>query len=830
MRRWTRTVGLALSALLGMSLMGTPASAQDNLIDVQILTFNDFHGRINAGSGSDAALAGFDGEVGGAAYLAALIDARREAFTNAGGDPDNSALFSVGDNIGASPFESSVFRDEPTIEVLNALGVEASPVGNHEFDRGQDELRRIQNGGCTGTPGQDSCFRNGSYAGANFPYLAANVVNEAGEPILDPYFIREVDGPNGPVRIGVIGVVTRETVGIVMPSGIEGLTFEDEARTINRYAAVLQEQGVQAIIALIHEGATEEPGDSTYNGCDGALQGPGGEINARVSSSVDLLVQAHTHQAYICELEDPDGNRRLLTQASSYGKVLTDIRFQISPSTGDIERDSVNATNYATDRASLTPDQEIQAIVDYWMDQADEMRNVVVGQITGPITRARNSAGAEDRGAESSLGNLVADAQLWATRDQGAQIAFMNPGGLRSDISYDPPGGSGSDDVTYGELFNVQPFGNTVNTITLTGAQIRQVLEQQWQIQSDGSERKLHLGVSAGFHYVYDPTRPIGDRVDPRQITLNGEVIDPEAEYRVTANSFLTEGGDGFTALAEGTDLVTGPVDIESFVEFFRQNSPVSPPPTNRTEEGEFLSDPQAPRADLGFVSSRVTPTRVGETGTFEAVVGNAGPEQATGQTTVTVEISGPVSLVAPSEADDESDDADRNAGLVARASSGSTLEEQEPAEGVRVSEWTIRGNRASLTITDLPAGTQVKITLPFLLDEDAEVGDDVAITATIIPPTGITDPRTENNTVTYTGEVTDNVSPSPSASASSPPGAGGGLPRTGSSLLTLFGTALALLLLGGGFLLMSRRRRAQAATVGADASVADRDGDSETS
>lgn len=804
--------GFGLAAVVALVTAASPASsagAAGEPVDVQLLAMNDFHGRFEALAGSDSQLAGYPDPVGGAAYIPPLMDQLHTSFTDAGGDADNSLFVGAGDLISASPFASSVFKDEPSIEVLNALGLDFSSVGNHEFDHGQDELQRIQNGGCVGEPGVDSCFRDDQFAGADFPYLAANVVdNSTGEPILPPYEIREMTGPDGPIKMGFIGVVTKTTPTLVTPTGVAGLTFADEADTINKYSGELTDQGVQAIAVLIHEGGTEAA-DTTYNDCESGFSGPIADINARTSADVDLIISAHTHFAYTCVLPDPAGNPRHITQAGDYGKLLTDIRLQVDSETGDVIRtpddDTVTATNNPVVRTA-TPDPTVQSIVDYWVAKAADAQNEVIGQQTAAITRGENGR----RDVESTLGNLIADAQLAATSEPGtgdAVLALMNPGGLRSDLSYTNPV-DGLDDVTYGEAFNVQPFGNTVNTTTLTGAQIKEALEQQWNLAADGSEAFLQLSVSDGFHYVYDPTRPIGDRVDPNQMTLDGELIDPAANYRVTANSFLTAGGDGFVALGQGTDTVTGPVDVDSFVDYVKANTPISPPALGRVEVGQFTT-PTGPTSDVGIAGAIVSSALTGEVGQIDTLVGNAGPDGAIGTSTLSVAVAGPLSLVPapgarpaldafadPAEAqtvsansgagsdavaDDTGDGGDMGdtgeTGLATMsADSGDELDAAplDTAAPATTGEWTIDGQSATVTVTDLASGQAAVLSLGYQLSPEARLGDPITVTLTVTGPEGNTDPDPANNTVTLTGAVVDGVTPGDDGGTGGGPGGNG--------------------------------------------------------
>ncbi|MFW3169419.1 bifunctional metallophosphatase/5'-nucleotidase [Geodermatophilus sp. CPCC 206100] len=597
-------VGLATAALVasGVAAAG-PAAAQpgDGAVPVQLLAMNDFHGRISLTTGGDSELVtapGPDGvygedaagatddvvtEVGGSAHVAATVQRLEAAFQQEHGADAASWFVGAGDLVSASPFESSVFKDEPTVEVLNAMGLDVSAVGNHEFDRGTDELRRISAAtdgtwsddvtACEGiTPGVDGCFGEGEHAftGTDFPYLAANVLDRAtGDPMLPPFQVFET--PTGQ-RVALIGVVTETTPTIVAPTGVQDVEFTDEAEAVNRWVPRLQRLGIEAIGVLIHEGGEATgPAALDPNGCD-ALTGPILEINDAVDPAVDLIVSAHTHQAHNCRLPVAGGEPRLVTQAGFYGRLVTDIRLTLDGRTGDVDRTATYAaTNVPVTREAADP--AVQAIVDHWNARAAEAGDVVVGTVTGDLLRARAPDGTIVRDDESVLGTFVANAQLagaQAVPELGAPVvAFMNPGGLRTDVA--------AGEVTYRELFDVQPFSNTVNTLTLTGAGIDDVLEQQFPTAARSST--LLLSTSDGFSYEYDPARAEGDRVFDCSIRIGGTPVDPAAAYRVAVNSFLATGGDSFTAFAAGTDPVTGPVDVDTAVAYLTANSPLTPPP-----------------------------------------------------------------------------------------------------------------------------------------------------------------------------------------------------------------------------------------------------------
>ncbi|TFV89097.1 bifunctional metallophosphatase/5'-nucleotidase [Blastococcus sp. CT_GayMR16] len=647
--RLSLVVALALTTSAAVVALPTAASAAPAPatpsadVPVQLLAMNDFHGRISETTAGDSQLftgvgpgpdktAGTadDGieSVGGAAHIATTVNNARSAFIGAGGTDASSLFVGAGDLISASPFNSSAFKDEPTIEVLNAMGLDVSSVGNHEFDRGTEELRRIS-GATDGTytddvtacegivVGSTGCFGTGEHAfdGADFPYLAANVISKTTQqPMLPPYQVFNVGGGK---KVGLIGVVTDTTPTIVAGAGVADVTFIDEAEAVNRWVPELQRQGVQAIGVLVHEGGTnagadgKATADSKFaNGCD-KLSGPVVDINNAVVPAVDLIISAHSHQAYNCMLTDSAGQPRLVTQAGYYGRLVSDIRLTLDGTTGDVVRycsAGYEANNLPVYRSG-TGDPEVASIVQYWTTRAAETGNVVVGSLVEAAARAKNANGTENRGAESRLGNLVAQAQLEALVADPAHadpavgaptIAFMNPGGLRADID------AGA--VTYAEAFAVQPFSNSVNSITLTGTDIRGLLEQQFV--GGGRTTQLILGTSNGFRYQYDASRPYGDKVDPASITLNGTAIVPTQKYRVVANSFLINGGDSFTSFTKGTGQATGPMDVDTAVSFFKAHNPTTPPaadhgvPTPSSRPADPVNLPTAPVAPVTTVDA----------------------------------------------------------------------------------------------------------------------------------------------------------------------------------------------------------------------------------
>jgi 5'-nucleotidase len=541
------------------------------LIPLQLLAFNDYHGHLLA----DAAGTVDDAPAGGSEYLSTMISQLRAGHKY-------SLTVAAGDLIGGSPAFSGLFHDEPSVESLNAMGLVVSSVGNHEFDEGVTELLRMQDGGCHP---EDGCyFPDQPYPGANFQWLAANVVNEeTGETPLPPYWVTKIES----VKVGFIGMTLEATDTLVAAAGIQGWDFLDEAETANALVPILKAQGVETIVVLLHEGGSQTPPPGAVDACVG-ISGPVVAINSALDPEIDALITGHTHLPYNCLLDDPDGQPRIVTSAYSYGRVVSELNLVLDKRTNDVRRDLSTATNYAVIQADLTPDPAMTAIIDKWKPLYDAAGNTPVGTITADINRGGTPPGS-DRGVESPAGNLVADAQLWSTSANGAQIAFMNPGGVRSDLTYaqsqDPPEGDGV--VTFGEAFTFQPFGNTLITYEMTGAQIVSVLEEQCQ-PSFASRPFLHLGVSEGFTYDLSKTITAGvcTSVSVTNVKLNGVALDPSGKYLVTVNNFLADGGDNFTTLGTvTTPRLDGGNDLLALINYLGAYSPVSPPSTDRVNE-----------------------------------------------------------------------------------------------------------------------------------------------------------------------------------------------------------------------------------------------------
>ena len=525
-------VAVAAASLVACS--STPQRATQP-VNVKLLAINDFHGNLKPPRGGirikDPADPSKTIEVaaGGAEHLATAVAQLRA-------NNPNHAFVAAGDLIGATPLLSALFRDEPTIESLNAMGLEISAVGNHEFDKGAAELLRMQRGGCHAGEG---CKGPQPFKGASFKYLAASTIDTAtGQTILPAYHVKRFEG----IPVAFIGLTLKDTPNIVVPSGVAGLRFDDEATSVNRLVPELKAQGIEAIVVLIHEGGMPT-GD--YNDCPG-ISGPIVGIVNKLDKAVDVVISGHTHRAYNCRI---DG--RLVTSADKYGTVLSEIDLVLDPKSGDVVQARADNLIVRTDR--FAKDAVQTRMIEAYELLAAPLAKRVVGKIAAPLSRDESPAG------ESPIGQVVADAQLAATRapgDGGAQIALMNPGGLRANL------GAGADGaVRYEDLFAVQPFYNNLVTMTLTGAQLLEVLEAQWLNQA----RPRILQVSRGFAYRWDMAKPPGQRIVPGSVMLDGQPIDAAVNLRVTVNSFLASGGDGFAAFKQGRDLRTGSMDVDAF-------------------------------------------------------------------------------------------------------------------------------------------------------------------------------------------------------------------------------------------------------------------------
>jgi len=550
-RLLTSVILILFTITMVFQIAPTPVQTSGT-VDVQILALNDFHGNLVGPTGTITDELGQRISAGGVEFLATHIKNLRQ--TN-----PNTVVVSAGDLIGASPLISALFHDEPTIEAFNLIGLDFNAVGNHEFDDGSAELLRMQIGGCHP---EDGCLDGDGFDGAKFKFLAANVIrNDTGKSLFPRYRLKTFNG----VKMAFIGMTLEGTPTIVTPTGVAGLTFLDEAETVNKLVPELQSLGVESIIVLVHEGGFPT---GTYNQCPG-ISGPIVDIVNNLDPAVDVVISGHTHQPYNCNI-----NGMLVTSASSFGRVLTDIDLTIDLATRDVV--SMRANNMIVTR-DVAPDGLLSMLVNKYQTLVAPLANRIVGRITADILRTQNAAG------ESALGDVIADSQLFVTTDPafgGAVVALMNPGGIRQDLLYNQSSGEGDGNVTYNEIFTVQPFGNSLVTMTLTGEQIDSVLEQQFVGCGQTSNRILQ--VSQGFTYTWQASGLACEKVDIGSIMINGVAIDPSATYRVTVNNFLADGGDNFAALRGGVDRLGGAVDLDAVEDYFSAFNPVMPGPQNR--------------------------------------------------------------------------------------------------------------------------------------------------------------------------------------------------------------------------------------------------------
>ncbi len=597
-RRLVRTATLgSLAVALGLAMVPQTATAESaradsradasqaydraaerrDVVRLDLLAFNDFHGNLAPIPETSSSGRINNTPAGGVEYLSTHLQRLRNKARFNGAE---TLTVAAGDLVGASPLLSAAFHDEPTVEAMNELGLDVSAVGNHEFDEGYRELQRLQRGGCIddgdGADNQDSCPGGKAFEGADFQYLAANVVKKStGKTILRRFSIREVDG----IKVGFIGMTLEATPDIVTQAGIRGLRFDDEVETANALVPALKQRGVESIVVLVHEGGL--PTDPTaYDACSG-VTGPIMGIAKNLDPEIDAIVSGHTHQPYNCSVKDPAGRLRTLTSASSFGRIISDIHLLLDRKTHDVVRPAAYAQNRIVTR-TVAKDAAMTDMIGFYTDLVADIANEVIGYITGTIP----AAAPPDQGGDSALGNLIADSQrefdsAVAPGDTGpADVAFMNPGGIRSDLVP-----NADDEVTYGAAFTVQPFNNYVVSMDMTGAGILELLEQQWSGTNEASPKILQV---SGITYTWDPAADPGERVVDGSVEIGGQALVPGDTYRVIANSFLSDGGDGFAAFTDGTNKFFGGLDIDALQEYLTENSssasPYAPTPTDRIE------------------------------------------------------------------------------------------------------------------------------------------------------------------------------------------------------------------------------------------------------
>jgi 5'-nucleotidase len=514
-------------------------------VEVQILAFNDFHGNLEVPPPVEVTEP--DGAkhkivTGGVAHLAATLAGLRAGHAQ-------TVTVSAGDTIGASPLISANYLDEPTIDAMNLLGLEINSVGNHEFDRGGDELKRMQTGGCAKFTRRTPCAIE-PFGGARFRYLAANVVGADGHTIFPPTALKRFQTSAGPITIGFIGMTLKGTATLVTPSGVRGLTFADEAATANALVPKLKAEGADAIVLLFHQGG-KLPAFTTGNGCEG-LYGDILPILPKLDPAIATVISGHTHWAYVCHGTPAVGAGRLLTSAGKYGYFVTDLRLEFDPATHRLI--SQDARNLVVGNGEHGEDAAEKALVGRYAAAVAPIGKRIIGHLTATATKSTDDG-------ESAAADLIADSMLAATRVPGmggAQLALVNGTGVRVDL----PGG----DVKYEDAFAMLPFGNNLVVMTLTGAQLKAALEQQYAIPvRPGLSKPAALGPSAGFTYTIDLSKPQGSRVV--DMRLNGKPLVSAAPYRVAVNNYLASGGDSLTAFTAGTDLTDrGIIDLDALV------------------------------------------------------------------------------------------------------------------------------------------------------------------------------------------------------------------------------------------------------------------------
>ncbi len=552
----------------------------------KIIGLNDYHGTLESPGtfGQTAAVpAASRPPVGGADFMAAHVATLKKANPL-------TVVVGAGDSIGASPLISSLFFDEPSVETLNRIGLEFNAVGNHEFDKGTAELLRLQNGGCKATAGQadpNSC-KGASvgtpvpFEGARFKWLSANVISTStGKTLLPAYGIKTLNG----VKVAFIGMTLKATPTIVTPTGVAGLSFRDEAQTVNALLPELRAQGIESIVVLVHEGGFQTGTLGDINTCEGSLAGsPVAAIVKQLDNAVDLVISGHTHAAYNCMLPNATGRTISVTSASAFGRVLTDVEVTIDPATRDIIKTVATNRLVVRNDPAITADAVVAKIVAGYKALVSPIANQVLGSITTDLPNSR-----VDGACNMLAGNLIADSQLTATQPAnfgGAAIAFMNGGGVRAPgfTFASSTAGEGNGNVTYGEAFTVQPFGNSLVTMTLTTQLIKGFLEEQFAGCLGQSATATRFALpSAGFKYTWDGARACGARIsnvtlasgtNPVETLVDaaGVVQNPAKAYRVTVNNFMADGGDGYSTLVKGINRIGGAQDIDALTAYMATN------------------------------------------------------------------------------------------------------------------------------------------------------------------------------------------------------------------------------------------------------------------
>ncbi|WP_182047388.1 bifunctional metallophosphatase/5'-nucleotidase [Curtobacterium sp. ME26] len=775
-RRLAGASALVAAGVLTALTVPSAALAAEGDTTIDLYNVNDFHGRIAQSISKDSAGAPSprDGDAAGAATLAGALEQLR------GTDTSTSAFVSSGDNIGGSTFESFIQDDQPTIDVLNQMDLSVSAIGNHELDKGQDDLRDRVIGG-----------QGDGVRAAQWDYVSANILDSAtGEPAFDPYAIEEISGK----RVAFIGAtVDLVGQGLVAPDGIAGLEMGDITTEVNKVAERLTDGNAandeaDVLVLLVHDGAESSTPVSPTSNTDFSRAVYG------VTPKVSAILSAHTHQTYSYAITPTGGTTpRPVIQTGSYGFNLGHVQLQVA---ADGTVTAPVAENLRLVDGTYAKDAAVQATVDTAVKEADRLGAVELGTIDRDLKRAVQSPDAdglqsENRGGESTLGNFVAEVQRSQTERQGSQIAFMNPGGLRADI--------GAGTVTYKEAAVVQPFANTLVVLDLTGDQIRQALEQQWQ-PSTASRPFLKLGASAGFSYTYDPEATAGARIT--SMTLDGEPVDADTTYKVTVNSFLATGGDNFAAFkGAAAKQDSGMVDLEAQVQYFRANPEVAVQEDQRAVGVRVTDAPEGgfqPGDDVRIDLSSLTFSNAADQGGTVSVsagdqelatadVDNTIVDTTDEQGRATLTFTVPEGTVATPA------DARASALAVAPTATAPTVTTDEP-----------------LVVT-LPNGQAITLAVTVPIETAAEPTDPTDPTNPTDPGTpGAGDPTAPGTGLPGDGTGTGDVDGDGVADGVRPGTAGGDLAFTGADLVVP-GIAAGVLLLAGALgLVLARRKRAE--------------------
>ncbi|MEV0587015.1 bifunctional metallophosphatase/5'-nucleotidase [Nonomuraea sp. NPDC050310] len=573
---------IAVVAAAGLVVLTGPATAavaaRPGPVDVQVLTLSDLHGYLtpqhNATDGTIKDPTGKVLVVGGAPYIATHLERLRAGR-------DHTLTLAAGDFFSGWPTEVAYHADEPTIEFMNKIKVDVAAVGNHELDRSLEFLRdHMGKGKCFGEIGVDSCFTDSDgqpFRGADFPFSTANIVRKGQErPVLPPYVIKRF----GRVAVGVINLTTVTTVegSTSYQPGLDNLPLVE---TAGKYAAELKRRGVEAIVANVHEGGYAGP---EFDGCAN-LTGPIADFAARATPDIDAIVTGHWHWGFNCALPDPAGDLRPVVEPANHGRLINELNLKIDPRTRDVIRSATTSANHAVTR-DVPPDPDMTELVEYWLAKGAESYARPVGALTGDVTRVRDADG------ESTLGNLAADvahADSHRTPGGAADLAMVavapvkGSNSLRADLKFakgaNPADADGT--VLFGEAWAAWGYANPVLTVSVTGAQIEQALEQQWQTQPNGTVRFAPLAVSGNVRFSYDLSKPVGDRVLPADVLIGGVPLDPTRGYRLAALAYTLIGADGYTAFAGFTDAVRGSRDYEAFRDYLARG-PLTPPALDR--------------------------------------------------------------------------------------------------------------------------------------------------------------------------------------------------------------------------------------------------------